>query len=82
MDQLNKPASLNQLGAPETLTATINTIAVCPWCYKAKKLMQEFGIDYTEIDGQHADYETVPYIVINGEPIGGYAQLREFCAEL
>lgn len=82
MDKLNKPASLNQLGDTATMTAEIYTLPVCPWCYKAKKLMQEFGIEYTETPDTHPDHPTVPYIIINGEVIGGYAELREFCAEL
>lgn len=82
MDKLNKPASLNTLASPTELKATINTLAVCPWCYKAKKLMEQFGIEYTEIPDMSPDHPTVPYIVINDEVIGGYAELREFCAEL
>jgi len=81
MTSLNSPAHLSQVG-DQPRQAVIHTIGVCPWCYKAKVLMDEFDISYTEVDGFSKDYPTVPYIIINDEPIGGYAELREYVAAL
>ena len=58
----------------------------CPYCKKAKALLQAENISYTEIDvTQDADREremiersgrrTVPQIFLNGESLGGYDDL-------
>ena len=44
--------------------------------------MEEFDIEYTEIDGFHRDHPTVPYIIINDEVVGGYGELRGYVADL
>ena len=59
-------------------TATINTLPDCPWCVKAKKLLDLQGISYTEVNGKVDNHPTVPYIVIDGEPIGGFTELAQF----
>ena len=58
----------------------------CGYCVRAKALLESSGLDYEEIavDGE-PDFRrqlieltggfTVPQIVIDGEPIGGYLEL-------
>jgi glutaredoxin len=61
----------------------------CPYCDKAKALLEKKGHEYTEIKiGQDIMREefiftfpgvkTVPFIIINGEHIGGYDRLTEW----
>jgi glutaredoxin 3 len=62
------------------------TTAWCGFCVRAKALLDARGLEYKEIrlDGQ-ADFRarlheqtggwTVPQIVVDGRPIGGYAEL-------
>jgi glutaredoxin 3 len=62
------------------------TTAWCGYCVRAKALLDARGLEYEEIrlDGQ-ADFRarlqeqtggwTVPQIVIDGRPIGGYTEL-------
>lgn len=64
-------------------TIEIYTTNVCPYCVKAKRLLDAKDVDYTEIDltgdddGRIALVEksggrrTVPQIFINGKAIGG-----------
>jgi glutaredoxin 3 len=60
----------------------------CPYCIRAKQLLDIKDLDYTEIDVTGDDAarlalveraggrRTVPQIFINGESIGGYDDLR------
>ena len=59
----------------------------CGPCKMAKRLLDEKGLDYTEIDIEEKGWSredlfkktggrTVPQIVIEGEPIGGYDDLK------
>jgi glutaredoxin 3 len=62
------------------------TTSWCGYCVRAKALLDARGLEYEEIrlDGQ-ADFRaclqewtggwTVPQIVIDGRPIGGYTEL-------
>lgn len=62
---------------------TIYTTMMCPYCYRAKKLLTDKGIAFTEIDvGMDADRRaemmqraggrhTVPQIFIGAEHVGG-----------
>ena len=62
------------------------TTAWCGYCERAKALLKQRGLDYEEIrvDDQ-ADFRarlqeltggwTVPQILIDGDPIGGYTEL-------
>jgi len=64
------------------------TTAWCGFCLRAKALLEEHDLPYEEI---RIDADplfrarlleltgrwTVPQILIDGEPIGGYAELRE-----
>jgi glutaredoxin 3 len=58
----------------------------CGYCVRAKALLQSRGLDYEEIpvDGDPAFRQmlfdltggwTVPQILIDGDPIGGYTEL-------
>ena len=60
---------------------------VCPYCVRAKALLEARGIAYDEIDvtGNAAarawlvaatGRRTVPQIFIDAEPIGGFVELR------
>jgi glutaredoxin 3 len=64
------------------------TTAWCGFCLRAKALLEERGLPYEEIriDADPSFRArlleltgrwTVPQILIDGEPIGGYAELRE-----
>lgn len=64
------------------MIATINTLPSCPWCGRAKKLLDLKGIEYTEIHGKVDNHPTVPYIEIDGRPIGGFTDLAAFCRKL
>jgi len=62
------------------------TAPACPYCVQAKRLLTQRGIGFHEIDVA-ADVEqrasmirrsgrrTVPQILIDGKPIGGYEEL-------
>ncbi len=62
---------------------TIYTTMICPYCYRAKQLLQKKGVDYTEIDvsmdaAKRAEMtekaggrRTVPQIFIGGSHVGG-----------
>ena len=65
----------------------IYSTSMCGYCQQAKALLDEAGIEYTEID-VHQDAEamslmvemeftTVPQIMINDVWIGGYTELVE-----
>lgn len=64
------------------MNATINTLPNCKWCVKAKKLLELKGINVTEIEGKVDEFPTVPYIVIDGKPIGGFTELAAWCRKL
>ncbi len=66
----------------------IYTKAYCSYCYAAKNLLAKRGLafDETELSGNlEAEQEmrdltggkTVPQILINGTPIGGFTELVE-----
>jgi len=66
----------------------IFTADYCPYCVRAKQLLDIKDIDYTEIDVTHDDVarislvtkaegrRTVPQIFINDKPVGGFDDLR------
>ena len=64
------------------MKATIWTIEQCPYCIKAKKLLTLKGIEYKEMLGFHPDWKTVPYIELDGQPIGGFTELARFVRNL
>ena len=68
------------------------TKAHCSFCFAAKNLLAKRGLDYEEIpvlNDPDAEQEmreltgrsTVPQIVIDGKPIGGYTELVDLDME-
>ena len=64
------------------------TTAWCGYCLRAKALLEERGLEYEEIRldddpafrAQLVDLTgrwTVPQITVDGQPIGGFAELSE-----
>ena len=69
----------------------VYTTPVCPYCVRAKRLLQARGISYEEIDVaadpelrddviRRSGRRTVPQIFIDGEPIGGFDELAQLDA--
>jgi len=65
---------------------TIYTTAFCPYCIRAKSLLTQKGVAFTEVSLQDKPDElaalkartgmrTVPQIFINDELIGGFSEL-------
>lgn len=61
------------------MTAIINTLPNCPWCVKAKKLLDLKGIQYIEVEGKSDLWPTVPYIEVDGQVVGGFTELAAWC---
>jgi glutaredoxin 3 len=66
---------------------TIFTTHFCPYCVRAKRLLDHKGVPYKEIDVGNDDElrermvaesgrRTVPQIFIAGRPIGGFEELQ------
>jgi len=64
----------------------VYSTATCPFCVRAKRLLEARGIPYNEIDLSSDDAlrarvmrrsgrRTVPQIFIDGQAIGGYEEL-------
>lgn len=71
---------------------TIYTKSYCPYCQRAKALLNSLSIPYTEIDVENNDtlrqeiiakynWQTVPLIVIGEECIGGCDDLHKLHAD-
>jgi len=69
------------------MQVTLYTSAFCPFCIRAKALLDERGVAYEEhvMDAEpeelqrvklEHDHSTVPIILIDGTLIGGYDELR------
>ncbi len=65
----------------------IYTTAVCPYCVRAKALLTQRGIPFTENNLQdrpeelqalkeRTGWRTVPQIFIDGELLGGFSELQ------
>ena len=66
----------------------VYTTNYCPYCVRAKQLLDSKDVDYTEVDVTGDDAarialveksggrKTVPQIFINGQSVGGYDDLR------
>jgi glutaredoxin 3 len=65
----------------------IYTTPWCPYCHAAKRLLDDRGIPFEERDvsgdpelreriGRRSGRRTVPQIFIDGDPVGGYDELR------
>jgi glutaredoxin 3 len=74
------------------MKAQIYTTPGCPYCVKAKRLLEQSGIEYSEtvleFDTQEMDeltkrtgYETVPQIFFGSEFIGGSDDLQELISK-
>lgn len=61
----------------------------CPMCNQAKSLLAVKGHTFTEVnlgaEGMRETFmenypgvKTVPYVVVDGKPIGGYSELVEY----
>lgn len=70
----------------------IYTTSYCPYCVKAKQFFDDLGVEYEEIDveqdsalrdelAEKYSWRTVPMIVVNGEFLGGYEDVRSLHAE-
>lgn len=72
------------------MSATVEVYVTnyCPYCTRAKSLLERRGIDYTVIDVTRDDEKrawlvqttgqrTVPQIFINGKPVGGSDDLHD-----
>ncbi|MGO8867198.1 MAG: glutaredoxin 3 [Alphaproteobacteria bacterium] len=71
----------------------IYTTMWCPYCHRAKSLLEKKGVQFEEIDvtydpdkraemsARAGGRETVPQIFIRGEPIGGSDELVALEAE-
>ncbi|MFP6625885.1 MAG: glutaredoxin 3 [Deltaproteobacteria bacterium] len=64
----------------------VYTTPACGYCRRAKQLLEQKGLDYTEIDVSRNEealaeitalstQKTFPQIMINGRVIGGYNEL-------
>lgn len=65
----------------------VYTTAECPYCLQAKRLLERKGVDYREVDVgadparrremmEASGRRSVPQILIGGESIGGFDDLR------
>ncbi|HIC83165.1 MAG TPA: glutaredoxin [Candidatus Marinimicrobia bacterium] len=75
--------------SPKTTQITIYTTSWCGPCKSAKRFLADQGFDFTEIDIEKENINreemesmtkgpTVPQIIINSEPIGGFEDLLEY----
>ena len=70
------------------MTVEIYTKAFCPYCWRAKQLLEAKGVEYREIPVDYggearevmvqraSGRTTVPQIFINGRSVGGYDDIR------
>ena len=70
---------------------TIYTTSWCPYCAKAKRYLEQEGYQFKEVDIERegisrkhlskiGKWMTVPQIIIDGKPIGGYDDLIRLMA--
>jgi len=57
------------------MTYTVYTREDCPWCSRAKLLLDKMGANYEEVSQKHPDWPTYPAIVAEGNLIGGFTEL-------
>ncbi len=69
-------------------TVTIYSTAVCPYCQRAKQLLTDLKVPFSNVDlsqdtglwektAQKYNWQTVPMIVIGEEFIGGFDDLNK-----
>ncbi len=67
-------------------TVKVYTKKVCPYCVRAKALLDRKGVAYEEIDAEHDDalrawlveatgQRTVPQIFVDGRSLGGFSDV-------
>lgn len=77
---------MSKVSSPYSAEVVIYTSRFCGFCFAAKRLLDQKGVEYREIaaDGRSdlrswlretSGQRTVPQIFINGESIGGYTEL-------
>ncbi len=77
----------------QTAKVTVYRTRYCPFCVAADRMLRKLGIDFEEVAlDDHADRQgftasilpghyTVPLIVIDDAPIGGYQELMALESE-
>jgi glutaredoxin 3 len=86
MDEARSPFERALLGSNEMPKIQVYTTRWCGYCVRAKMLLEGRGLPYEEISLDHDPHFreqlneltggwTVPQIVIDGRPIGGYTEL-------
>jgi glutaredoxin len=71
---------------------TLYSTTYCPYCFRAKELLKNLALEYTEIDvtndselrdrlTEKYTWYTVPMILIGDEFIGGYDELSKLHQE-
>ncbi len=67
-------------------TVKVYTKKVCPYCVRAKALLDRKGVAYEEIDAEHDEalrawlveatgQRTVPQIFVDGRSLGGFSDV-------
>ncbi len=75
---------------PVTPRVVLYTAVYCPWCWRAKSLLDRHGIAYEEHDvtidfaerrrlRDETGQRTVPNVFLDGVSIGGYDELAARC---
>ena len=73
------------------MTIEMYSTQVCSYCHHAKRLLEDIGLPYTEINiggdpvrtlemMERSGGRTVPQIFIDGRSIGGYTELAALAA--
>jgi glutaredoxin 3 len=82
-----------QAGSKNMAKVEVYSTQVCPYCVRAKNLLEKKGVSYTEIDVSYDDdlrekmieraggLRTVPQIFINDRHIGGSDDLHALDAK-
>ena len=79
------------MSKPEPGSVVLYTWATCSYCARAKALLDAHGVSYVErpLDGDRVRVErlsrlfgrrTMPFVLIDGEPLGGLAELEALLA--
>ena len=72
------------------MKVVLYTAVYCPWCWRAKSLLDKHGIPYEEHDitvdfaerkrlAHETGRRTVPNVFVDGVSIGGYDELAARC---
>lgn len=71
------------------MNITIYSTTWCGWCVRAKELLKRIGLEFEEIDltdepdfreilEEKTGNSSLPQILIDGQPIGGYDNLVDY----